>query len=147
MLIFSPVLMQSKISWALKAMAYFSIAVGLVVLFSMLQHQSLQNKNDYNLLKVLGCDFSEIKKIASFESLLLVATSATVGLTLSYGLSFLLTYFLFDGMWVFVIWEPLLVCVFTASIAYILSSYSSRKILNSKAWEILKSTKSDMFSI
>ena len=93
------VAMIDQMTWVMEFMAILSMMAGLVVLFSIANHQSRTRMPDTNLLKILGASFSFLTKASLWEFTLLSACSALTGLMLALGFTWMLTYYLFDGIW------------------------------------------------
>ena len=91
----------TQMGWALRVMAMLSLFAGFVVLFSIANHQASQRREETNLLKVLGAGFPEIRGIYNLEFGGLTFAAAFCGTAGSFAMSYLLSQFLFDHIWVF----------------------------------------------
>lgn len=71
----------AQLQWALTSTATLSLAVGLVLIFAIARDQARARRWEINLLKVLGADFTQIRKILDIEFgvLGLLATAAGIG--------------------------------------------------------------------
>jgi putative ABC transport system permease protein len=87
------------ISVVLNAMALLSIIVGFFVLTSILVDQLSRRERDVVLLKLLGADFKTIRKTLIREYWMLSLTGACTGAFFGIGLAWLLTKYVFEGVW------------------------------------------------
>lgn len=87
------------ISLVLNAMAVLSILVGFFVLASILADQLSRRERDVVLLKLLGADFSVIRKTLILEYWILSLSGGLVGAMFGVGAAWTLTRFVFDGVW------------------------------------------------
>ena len=87
-----PLTKFGKISWAIRVMAYLSILVGLVVLFSIARYEIQHRFWEINLLKVLGARFQDVRLIVQIEFGILGLFAAIFGVILSNGMSFVISY-------------------------------------------------------
>jgi len=71
----------AQLQWALTSTATLSLAVGLVLIFAIARDQARDRRWEINLLKVLGADFAQIRKIHDIEFgvLGILATLAGIG--------------------------------------------------------------------
>ena len=90
-----------RLTLSINFMAWLAILAGLVVLFSIVRHETQTRAWEINLLKVLGAGFSDIRQIILFEFGLLGTTAALFGIVLSLGVSYGISWFFFGRLWVF----------------------------------------------
>ena len=90
-----------QISWAIQVMAYLSILAGLVVLFSIARYEVQHRFWEINLLKVLGARFQDVRSIVQIEFGILGLFAAIFGVLLSNGMSFVISYLVFERLWSF----------------------------------------------
>ncbi len=95
------------ITVVLNAMALLSILVGFFVLSSILADQLSRREKDIVLLKLLGADFSVIKKSLIREYWMLSLAGAFIGTVFGFMTAWLLTKYIFDGVWKADIWSAL----------------------------------------
>ena len=86
-------------SLAISLMAYLSIIVGLVVVFSIARYEIQRRFREINLLKVLGARFSDIGGMILLEFGLLSGMAATFGVLLSMAMSYTLSWQIFESLW------------------------------------------------
>lgn len=91
--------MMDQISWAIRVMAYLAILAGLVVLFSIARYEVQQRFWEINLLKVLGARFQDVRSIVQIEFGILGLFAAIFGVFLSTGMSFAISYIVFESIW------------------------------------------------
>lgn len=87
------------ISVVLNAMAVLSILVGFFVLASILADQLSRRERDVVLLKLLGADFLTIRRALIREYWILSLSGGLVGALFGLLMAWLLTKFVFDGVW------------------------------------------------
>lgn len=112
-----------QINWALRAMAFFSIFAGIVVVYSISRQNAHQRQHEINLLKILGAGFPDIRKMILTEFGFLGFTAATFGSVLSLVISWILSLVMFDRIWS-ISWgitllTIILVCFLTLITAYL----------------------------
>lgn len=128
-----------QMGWAIELMAWLSLFSGFVVVFSIANHQAQSRRTETHLLKILGAKFGDIRGIYLLEFSVLAASASLLGATLSLALSFLLSRFLFDGLWIFS-WKVPLSSVFAiTAISAFTTWVATRAVLHSKPIEILQS--------
>lgn len=96
---------MGTMSFALLVMASLSILVGLMVIGFVIHHQMLSREKDMALEKMLGVAPKNIMQKLRIEFLGILVISAGGGVLASIGMSYALSWFLFDGLWAF---EPIL---------------------------------------
>ncbi|MCB0413431.1 MAG: hypothetical protein KDD50_03800 [Bdellovibrionales bacterium] len=89
-----------QMSWALRFMALLCLFSGFMVLYSIANYQSQSRSKDIGLLKSLGSSFSLIRKSFIWQSSIVTFFSAGMGAFGSVVMSLLLSYYIFDGVWV-----------------------------------------------
>jgi putative ABC transport system permease protein len=130
---------MNQMSMALQVMAVFCMLVGLFILFTVSHHQMHERRKDVNLLKVLGANFHLIRKIYITEFMLIISFAVLFGTTVSYLLSIVLSWQLFDSSWLPPWIEPLLIATLLPAIAYGLILYVIQNVLRTKPQELLQS--------
>ena len=88
-----------RLSLSVRFMAWLAIAAGLVSIFSIARHQAASQAVQTNLLKVLGAEFSDIKKITLMEFGSLGFAAAFTAVLLSIGFSRAVSWYYFDSIW------------------------------------------------
>jgi len=86
---------------AISLMTWVTLTAGLAVLFFIARFQAQERQFSFTLLKVLGCQFSQIRQIALYEFAILGFVTALSGTLLSLITTGLLSFVLFDGMGTF----------------------------------------------
>ena len=84
---------------AIKLMAYLSILVGMVVVFSIARYEVQRRYREINLLKVLGAGFSNIRSMILLEFGILSSMAAFFGVVLSMAMSYTLSWQIFESLW------------------------------------------------
>jgi putative ABC transport system permease protein len=86
----------SRVSFAIRFMALFSIAAGLMVLAGAVMTSRYQRLRESVLLRTLGASRTQIRQILAIEYLFLGSLAAVTGLLLAVVASWALAYFLFE---------------------------------------------------
>ncbi len=123
---------SDRLSVSVRFMAWFSIATGLVLIFSIARHEALKNQNQINLLKVLGADSTMVRAVTLLEFGFTGFVAALSGIGLSFGFSFAIAWYFFDSLWQFDPKASLVILSLTTLIAMGTAFAASRKTLNSK---------------
>ena len=92
---------------AVKWMAALSLFVGFMVVFSIALQQVRERRWDLNLMKILGGRFEDLQGLICWEFGLLGVMASFLGALISVALSFVLSLYLFDGVWAVNVWVPL----------------------------------------
>lgn len=88
-----------KVSWAVKFMALFTVATGVVVLVGAVLTGRFQRIRETVLLRTLGASRRQVQRILLIEYAVLGLLAASTGLVLSVGADFLLAHFVFKVPW------------------------------------------------
>ena len=80
-------------------MAYLSILVGMVVVYSIARYEVQTRYREINLLKVLGAGFSNIRSMILLEFGILSSMAAFFGVVLSMAMSYTLSWQIFESLW------------------------------------------------
>ena len=128
----------SKIAFAIRFMALFSILTALVVLVGMLVSNRYQRARESVLLRTLGASRRQINQIMSIEYLFLGTFAALTGVTAAIVSSFGLTHFVFEADLV-LNWLPLFLVSLTVIIlTLVVGMFNSRGLCNRPPLEVLR---------
>jgi len=129
-----------QISWAIRVMAYLSIFAGLVVLFSIARYEVKSRFWEINLLKILGANFSDVKHIVEIEFGILGFFAALAGVSLSMGMSYAISYFIFDGLWSFSPEVTAFTILAICGLSVLTALVATLSVLRQKPLELLRTT-------
>ncbi len=129
----------NQMSLALRIMSIFCLVVGLIILFSIANHQMLERKKDVNLLKVLGSSFNFIRLIYLTEFLLISILAATFGTLISFIMSYAVSFAFFDAAWSPLFIEPILIFSGLIMAACLIVIFVIERVLRQPARELLQS--------
>ncbi|MBT6042359.1 MAG: hypothetical protein HOH14_02565 [Gammaproteobacteria bacterium] len=129
-----------QISWAIRVMAYLSIFAGLVVLFSIARYEVKSRFWEINLLKILGANFSDVKRIVEIEFGILGFFAALSGVSLSLGMSYAISFFIFDGLWSFSPWTTAFTIIAICALSVFTALVATLSVLKQKPLELLRAT-------
>ncbi len=96
-----------QMAFALKSMAVLSVLTGLIVLFSIANHQARTRAAEVQLLKVLGTRRADVTRMFWVEFGAIGLLGAALGAALSTALSYVISARIFDWAWNFSWWLPL----------------------------------------
>ena len=122
----------TQMSRILTIMAWLSVIAGLVVTFSIANHQIQQRLWDINLLKILGMTFQSIRKMVIIEFFILSLAAGVFGSIASVITSYLITAFVFDGIWRLDWVTPAITLVWIIGLCLAISQFASARVLSSK---------------
>jgi len=130
--------MIDQMSLALKIMSIFCLFVGLIILFSIANHQMLERKKDVNLLKVLGSNFHFIRVIYLIEFLLIIILAAIFGTVMSFMMSYAASVILFDAAWSPLFIEPIFIFLGLMTAACFIVFFVIERVLRQPARDLLQ---------
>lgn len=122
----------NQMSRILTVMAWLSVVAGLVVTFSIANHQTQLRIWDINLLKILGSPFRTVYKIILQEFFLISVLAGLLGTLASLMTSWLITAYVFDGVWKIDLMTPLIALIWTVGLCLLVSFVASYRVLNAK---------------
>ena len=128
-----------KVSLVIRFMAFFSVAVGLIVLIGVITGSRYQRIQESVLLKTLGASRSQVVKIMLLEYMFLGSFAAATGLVLSLGGVWGLSNFLFEIGFVPDYLPVLLAFLLVSGLTMAVGALSSRGIHSSPPLEVLRS--------
>jgi len=128
-----------RLTLSINFMAWLAILAGLVVLFSIVRHETQTRAWEINLLKVLGAGFSDVRRIILFEFGLLGTTAALFGIVVSLGVSYGISWFFFGRLWVFHVGYSLFSMTIIALISMGTALMATGRVIRQKPVALLKS--------
>jgi len=128
-----------QISWAIQVMAFASVFVGMIVVYSIARYNSQNRQQEINLLKVLGAEFGDIRKMILLEFGIFGFIAAAIGASLSLVASWIISAVVFESIWS-VTWSTTLGTVVTITLLTMATAYlGTRKTLRQKPLFLLNS--------
>ena len=131
-----------KLSLSIRFMAWLAIAAGLISIFSIARHEARKNKNQINLLKILGAGPKGIRSITLLEFGSIGFTAALFAVGLSYGFSWAVSWYFFDSLWQINLLLSFLILFFTTGICMGTALFASKNVMDSKPVSLLGDTPS-----
>ncbi len=128
----------SQLALLVKVLAFFSMALGLFMLYCVVSHQVYQRRHQVNMLKVLGTAFYKVRLLTLAEYILLGVLSIFSGLVSGFLIYFFVSYFIFEDFFSF---SPYILLVIFASVILLIAMVSllaAHKILRSKPITLIK---------
>ncbi|NDE13935.1 FtsX-like permease family protein [bacterium] len=92
---------SAQVATAVTAMALLCLIAGIGVLTAITLQQSRTRAYETAIMKVLGASFTDILFRIFVEAGIVAIFGATCGLAISFGIAWVISVFLFDGVWVF----------------------------------------------
>lgn len=127
----------SQMALALKSMAFMTFLAGIMVLFSITQHQLKKRQKDILHLKILGVSNNELKKMILTEFGMIGFLGSTLGVCLSLIVGYVLSDYLFDGVWDVGPLRTLGPIVIITLLCFFLSYLAARSILHKRAETVI----------
>ncbi len=127
-----------QMSWAIRWMALLSLLAGLVVLFSIANHQASTRKRETSLMKVLGAPLRRIQAGMRLEFGLIGLAASSLGAVTSLGVSVLIGKVLFDGAGKFSLLLPMLSTALVTVASVIVAEAATRKNFARKPLDLLQ---------
>ena len=121
-----------KLSLSIGFMAWIAIATGLVSIFSIARHEAWTNRQNINLLKVLGGGFGLIQEITLIEFGFMGFTAALFAIALSFGFSRLVAWYFFDSLWAFDLSGAWVILLLTTAICMATAFAATFKVMKMK---------------
>lgn len=121
-----------KLSLSIGFMAWIAIATGLVSIFSIARHEAWTNRQNINLLKVLGGGFGLIQEITLIEFGFMGFTAALFAIALSFGFSRLVAWYFFDSLWAFDLSDAGVILLLTTAICMATAFAATFKVMKMK---------------
>ncbi len=128
----------SKISFAIRFMAIFSILTGLLVLLTSVTLSRMQRVRESVLLRTLGASQRQIFRIHTLEYLFLGFFATAAGTGLAAGGSFLLARFVFEAPYTVRWWPPVVLMAVIMGIILLTGLGSIRRIVRQSPLEVLR---------
>ncbi|MDD0851790.1 FtsX-like permease family protein [Halobacteriovorax sp. GB3] len=126
----------SSMAQILVVMAILTLLVGLLVIYSLINHQFKLRQKDIHLLKVLGIQSKDIEKSLTIEILILSATSLFVGILIAESVAFFLSKIVFDTIPTVGSLSSLGIFFLTLGFIYLISRMIIRSVSRKKPSEI-----------
>jgi putative ABC transport system permease protein len=129
----------SQMSVALQAMAFLSVIVGLMILFSIANQQAHQRRKQVNLLKVMGASFRQILILFFYEFSSIALLASALGVALSLLMAWGLSFYIFESAPVFNYTVPLITVGITLVLTLAVTWLAIYRVLQAKPRELLQS--------
>jgi len=126
-----------RLSLSVRFMAWLAIGAGLVSIFSIARHQARKNRNQINLLKVLGMDFFTLQTLALVEFGFIGFTASLAALALATGFSLAISWYFFDSLWQFNLLYSAGILVSATGICMATGLVAVRQVMKTRPVELL----------
>ena len=130
--------MLQKIAVAIRFMAFFSIAAGVLVLTSAVRTGRYQRVKESVLLRTLGASRAQIRQILLIEYLFLGGFAALTGLLLAVLASWALASFLFEAVFVPALLPLVLAFLVVVVLTVVTGVLGSRGVTTRPPLEVLR---------
>lgn len=130
----------NKLSLSIRFMAWLAIAAGLISIFSIARHEAWNNRDQVNLLKVLGSQYQTIRTIIILEFGCIGFFAALFAILLSYGFSFGISWYFFDSLWQINGMMSIAILILTTLVCMVTALSASKKVMDIKPIHLLNSS-------
>ena len=120
-------------------MALLCLLAGMGVLTAITLQQSRARSYETAILKVLGASFREVYVRVLGEAAIVAFFAAFTGLAISFGIAWVLSVFIFDGVWVFAVSAAVVPALLIFTLTLIITMAASRIALGTNARNLLQS--------
>ena len=131
---------SNKLSLSVRFMAWLAIVAGLISIFSIARHEAWNNRNQINLLKVLGAEYPAIRAITLLEFGCIGCFAALSAILLSYGFSFGISWYFFDSLWQINAVMSISILVLTTLVCMGTALSATKKVMDIKPIHLLTSS-------
>ena len=130
---------SQQVALAITAMALLCLLAGMGVLTAITLQQSRARSYETAILKVLGASFREVYVRVLGEAAIVAFFAAFTGLAISFGIAWILSVFIFDGVWVFAVSAAVVPALLIFTLTLIITMAASRIALGTNARNLLQS--------
>ena len=130
---------SQQVALAITAMALLCLLAGMGVLTAITLQQSRARSYETAILKVLGATFREVYTRVLGEAAIVAFFAASTGLVISFGIAWVLSVFIFDGVWVFAATAAVIPALLIFALTLFITMATSRIALGTNARELLQS--------
>ncbi|MGZ3744406.1 MAG: ABC transporter permease [Pseudobdellovibrionaceae bacterium] len=127
-----------QMSWSLELMAALALFTGYVVLYSIVSAQVRLRRWELNMLKVVGAKFGAISKYLVIEFVTLSFSAGLIGAGLSMLVSYIISYVVFEGSYVFNGMWPALTALGVCLLSGLVAFLASRRVVRESPLVILQ---------
>ena len=127
-----------QVATAITAMAILCLIAGMGVLTAITLQQSRTRAYETAILKVLGASFRDIHTRILVEAAIVAIFGAACGLAISFGIAWVISVFIFDGVWVFAAWAASVPALMITVTTICITMVASRVALTTHARELLQ---------
>ncbi len=125
-------LIVQQMALILNVMAYLTTFTGVLVIYSIAQHQALARRWDHNLLKILGAEFPVLLRASAIEFASTSGIASLLGAGIGLVCSFVIAKVLFKGVWRAQIALPLTLSLGLVAVCLATAMIATLRILRSK---------------
>lgn len=127
----------NQMTLALRVMAGLSFFSGLIVLYSIANHQAESRRMESNLWKILGAGSWDIQSMVALEFLVLGLLASAFGVAISYAMTWLLVTAVFDADWFFAFHRQALSIALITMLCLLTAALATRRVMVQKPAELL----------
>jgi putative ABC transport system permease protein len=128
----------SKISFAIRFMALFTVFTGVILLITAVLNSRFQRLRESILLRTLGASSEQLLKIQVIEFFLLGLCASVTGIALAVGAQWLLTTFVFKTGFSVPVAHLLIAIALNSALTIVIGLLASRVVLNRPPLEVLR---------
>jgi putative ABC transport system permease protein len=129
--------MVNQMTFAIAFMSVLTLLAGFAVLFAIVNHQLQRRIPEITLLKILGAQFSTVRGATLGEFMITGLLASSAGALISIGVSWVVSAFVFEGVFAPDLLTPVLTVVATTGLAVITGWLGSMRALAAKPATLL----------
>ena len=127
---------MEQMAYSLKFMSILCLLVGFIVVYSIANHQAYKQRFEIGLLKSLGGSFPMIRNHYLIQFSLISINASLFGAGISLIISYLMSWILFDGVWVFDIFTPISSVLACVMITVVITFFAVSRSLKTRASQL-----------
>jgi putative ABC transport system permease protein len=127
----------AQMSMALEFMAYLCLFAGFVVLYSIANYQARIRRSEIGIMKALGAKFSSIRNLFLWQYSVLSLMASLFGISLSLVFSYILSGFLFEGLWAYDVQTPIWTLIGGVLLTVIVTHFAIQQSLKTPPQKLL----------
>ena len=126
----------TQMGLALRFMTGLTLFSGLLVLYSIANHQARSRRKEYALLKALGSPFEIIRRQNIWQYTLICLGASLLGVLFSLAISYAFSVLLLEGTWAYDPTVPVISIVLLLLLAIVITDLATRSALKEKTQQL-----------
>ncbi len=126
----------NQMSFALQVMSLLCVIIGFMVVFSIANDQANRNRWEVGLLKSLGASYQTIRLQFLIQYGIISLLSSVVGVLIGFGMSYFISWKIFESLWKINLVYPILSVVFVIIMTVFIVDQAIKSALKTKVTEL-----------